>query len=256
MLEGLRGNVCFLHNRGGGLTPQFVLHCDWCGLINGVCETALQNARAVAEARGPAAADAALASGAGGLAVANRYLGFALSMRSEAWAAAVSDEEVEAFCDATFGCGSGSGSAGAGVGVGVGVGGGDSQPQGRSNLLALSRLHILGTMVELVWCPFKRCRDDHYRSDDFRYQRVPSEGGGAGPLRGHGPPPRRGTAYGLRAVCRRRQRRGTRRAPRYCYFDCYFYYSRRSRRGRHERQQRALPLPASARSSLGEGAGT
>ena len=172
MLEGLRGNVCFLHNRGGGLTPQFVLHCDWCGLINGVCETALQNARAVAEARGPAAADAALASGAGGLAVANRYLGFALSMRSEAWAAAVSDEEVEAFCDATFGCGSGSGSAGAGVGVGVG----DSQPQGRSNLLALSRLHILGTMVELVWCPFKRCRDDHYRSDDFRYQRVPSEG--------------------------------------------------------------------------------
>lgn len=162
MLRGLEQNVCFLHNQeGSGLTPQFLLHCDWCGLINGLVHTALENAEQVAVAEGAAAADAALdGAAAAALAAANAYLGGALSLRSERWAAGLRDEDVAKFCAATFG---------------EPRDGGDGHDC--DNLLALARLHLLGTAVELVWCPFKRAREDHYRSLDGRFQRVPSVAG-------------------------------------------------------------------------------
>ena len=44
LLDGLRSNVCFLHNPDKKLSPQFVMHCDWCSLLNGICHTIKTNA--------------------------------------------------------------------------------------------------------------------------------------------------------------------------------------------------------------------
>ena len=44
LLNNLRKNVCFLHNPDKKLSPQFVMHCDWCSLLNGICHTIKTNA--------------------------------------------------------------------------------------------------------------------------------------------------------------------------------------------------------------------
>ena len=46
LLRGLENNVCFLRNDDKELSPQFVMHCDWCSLLNGVAETIRANAAA------------------------------------------------------------------------------------------------------------------------------------------------------------------------------------------------------------------
>ena len=50
LLNNLHKNVCFLHNPGKKLSPQFVMHCDWCSLLNGICHTIKTNAGAGADA--------------------------------------------------------------------------------------------------------------------------------------------------------------------------------------------------------------
>ena len=44
LLHNLHKNVCFLHNPDKKLSPQFVMHCDWCSLLNGICHTIKTNA--------------------------------------------------------------------------------------------------------------------------------------------------------------------------------------------------------------------
>ena len=142
LLDGLRRNVCFLHNPGKKLSPQFVMHCDWCSLLNGICHTIKTNAGNGDEAArriGVAAHD---------FERAEAYMRFAMASRNNA------DEDAflrdaDAYCDEAFG-------------------------STHESLRAFSRFALRLERVELVWCPFKRCAEDYYRNADERYAKAPS----------------------------------------------------------------------------------
>jgi len=142
LLDDLRRNVCFLHNPGKKLSPQFVMHCDWCSLLNGICHTIKTNAGTGADAAqliGVASRD---------FARAEAYMRFAMASRNN------EDEnaflrDADAYCDEAFG-------------------------STHESLRAFSRFALRLERVELVWCPFKRCAEDYYRNTDDRYRRHPS----------------------------------------------------------------------------------
>ena len=142
LLDGLRSNVCFLHNPGKKLSPQFVMHCDWCSLLNGICHTIKTNA-----GRGE---DAARVIGVASrdFERAGAYMRFAMASRNN------EDEnaflrDADAYCEENFGC-------------------------THESLRAFSRFALRLERVELVWCPFKRCAKDYYRNTDERYAKNPS----------------------------------------------------------------------------------
>ena len=142
LLDGLRSNVCFLHNPGKKLSPQFVMHCDWCSLLNGICHTIKTNAGTGDEAArriGVAAHD---------FERAEAYMRFAMASRNN------EDEnaflrDADAYCAENFGC-------------------------THESLRVFSRFALRLERVELVWCPFKRCAEDYYRNFDARYAHDPS----------------------------------------------------------------------------------
>ena len=143
LLDDLRRNVCFLHNPGKKLSPQFVMHCDWCSLLNGICHTIKTNA-----GRGT---DAARVIGVASrdFERAEAYMRFAMASRSN------EDEnaflrDADAYCAEAFGCTD-------------------------ESLRAFSRFALRLERVELVWCPFKRCAEDYYRNTDERYAKNPSQ---------------------------------------------------------------------------------
>ncbi len=142
LLNNLRKNVCFLHNPGKKLSPQFVMHCDWCSLLNGICHTIKTNAGTGDEAArriGVAAHD---------FERAEAYMRFAMASRSdEDHDAFVAD--ADAYCDEAFG-------------------------SLDESLRVFSRFALRLERVELVWCPFKRCAEDYYRNADERYANNPS----------------------------------------------------------------------------------
>ncbi len=142
LLNNLRKNVCFLHNPGKKLSPQFVMHCDWCSLLNGICHTIKTNAGNGDEAArriGVAAHD---------FERAEAYMRFAMASRNN------EDEnaflrDADAYCEENFGC-------------------------TQESLRVFSRFALRLERVELVWCPFKRCAEDYYRNADARYATNPS----------------------------------------------------------------------------------
>ena len=142
LLNDLRKNVCFLHNPDKKLSPQFVMHCDWCSLLNGICHTIKTNAGNGDEAArriGVAAHD---------FERAEAYMRFAMASRNN------EDEnaflrDADAYCAENFGC-------------------------THESLRVFSRFALRLERVELVWCPFKRCAEDYYRNTDARYRRHPS----------------------------------------------------------------------------------
>ena len=143
LLQNLHKNVCFLHNPDKKLSPQFVMHCDWCSLLNGICHTIKTNAGAGDEAArriGVAAHD---------FERAEAYMRFAMASRNN------EDENVflrdaDAYCEENFGT------------------------SAHESLRVFSRFALRLERVELVWCPFKRCAEDYYRNFDARYRRHPS----------------------------------------------------------------------------------
>jgi hypothetical protein len=143
LLNNLRKNVCFLHNPDKKLSPQFVMHCDWCSLLNGICHTIKTNAGTGADAArriGVAAHD---------FERAEAYMRFAMASRT--------DEDDDAFCrDADAYCEENFGTS------------------AHESLRVFSRFALRLERVELVWCPFKRCAEDYYRNTDERYRRHPS----------------------------------------------------------------------------------
>ena len=143
LLNDLRKNVCFLHNPDKKLSPQFVMHCDWCSLLNGICHTIKTNAGNGDEAArriGVAAHD---------FERAEAYMRFAMASRT--------DEDDDAFCrDADAYCEENFGTS------------------AHESLRVFSRFALRLERVELVWCPFKRCAEDYYRNTDERYRRHPS----------------------------------------------------------------------------------
>ena len=142
LLQNLHKNVCFLHNPDKKLSPQFVMHCDWCSLLNGICHTIKTNAGAGDEAArriGVAAHD---------FERAEAYMRFAMASRNN------EDENVflrdaDAYCEEAFG-------------------------STHESLRVFSRFALRLERVELVWCPFKRCAEDYYRNFDARYAHDPS----------------------------------------------------------------------------------
>ena len=142
LLDGLRSNVCFLHNPDKKLSPQFVMHCDWCSLLNGICHTIKTNAgtgASAARAIGVASRD---------FERAEAYMRFAMASRNnEDEDAFVAD--ADAYCDEAFG-------------------------SLDESLRVFSRFALRLERVELVWCPFKRCAEDYYRNTDERYAKNPS----------------------------------------------------------------------------------
>ena len=142
LLDGLRKNVCFLHNPDKQLSPQFVMHCDWCSLLNGICHTIKTNAGKGTDAArriGVAAHD---------FERAEAYMRFAMASRHN------EDEnaflrDADAYCDEAFG-------------------------SRHESLRVFSRFALRLERVELVWCPFKRCAEDYYRNTDERYANNPS----------------------------------------------------------------------------------
>ena len=142
LLDGLRQNVCFLHNPGKKLSPQFVMHCDWCSLLNGICHTIKTNAGIGTDAArviGVASKDWERAEA---------YMRFAMASRNN------EDEnaflrDADAYCEENFGC-------------------------TQESLRVFSRFALRLERVELVWCPFKRCAEDYYRNADARYASTPS----------------------------------------------------------------------------------
>ena len=143
LLDGLHKNVCFLHNPGKELSPQFVMHCDWCSLLNGICHTIKTNA-----GRGT---DAARVIGVASrdFERAEAYMRFAMASRhNEDDDAFLRD--ADAYCEENFGT------------------------SAHESLRAFSRFALRLERVELVWCPFKRCAEDYYRNTDARYANDPS----------------------------------------------------------------------------------
>ena len=142
LLDGLRQNVCFLHNPGKKLSPQFVMHCDWCSLLNGICHTIKTNAGKGTDAArliGVASRD---------FARAEAYMRFAMASRNgEDYNTFIKD--ADAYCEAAFG-------------------------SRHESLRVFSRFALRLERVELVWCPFKRCAEDYYRNTDERYSKHPS----------------------------------------------------------------------------------
>ena len=142
LLDDLRRNVCFLHNPDKKLSPQFVMHCDWCSLLNGICHTIKTNAGAGADAArviGVASRD---------FERAEAYMRFAMASRTD------EDDDTflrdaDAYCEEAFG-------------------------STHESLRVFSRFALRLERVELVWCPFKRCAEDYYRNTDARYRRHPS----------------------------------------------------------------------------------
>ena len=143
LLNDLRKNVCFLHNPDKKLSPQFVMHCDWCSLLNGICHTIKTNAGNGDEAArriGVAAHD---------FERAEAYMRFAMASRNnEEKNAFVRD--ADAYCEENFGT------------------------SAHESLRVFSRFALRLERVELVWCPFKRCAEDYYRNFDERYANNPS----------------------------------------------------------------------------------
>ena len=142
LLDGLRSNVCFLHNPGKKLSPQFVMHCDWCSLLNGICYTIKTNAGTGADAArviGVASRD---------FARAEAYMRFAMASRNDEDDDAFL-RDADAYCDEAFG-------------------------STHESLRVFSRFALRLERVELVWCPFKRCAEDYYRNTDERYSKHPS----------------------------------------------------------------------------------
>ena len=142
LLQNLHKNVCFLHNPDKKLSPQFVMHCDWCSLLNGICHTIKTNAGT--------GADAARVIGVASneFARAEAYMRFAMASRT--------DEDDDAFLrDAYAYCEEAFGST-------------------HESLRVFSRFALRLERVELVWCPFKRCAEDYYRNADERYANNPS----------------------------------------------------------------------------------
>ncbi len=142
LLNNLRKNVCFLHNPGKKLSPQFVMHCDWCSLLNGICHTIKTNAGAGADAArviGVASRD---------FERAEAYMRFAMASRNN------EDEnaflrDADTYCEENFRC-------------------------THESLRVFSRFALRLERVELVWCPFKWCAEDYYRNTDERYANNPS----------------------------------------------------------------------------------
>ena len=142
LLNNLRKNVCFLHNPGKKLSPQFVMHCDWCSLLNGICHTIKTNAGNGDEAArriGVAAHD---------FERAEAYMRFAMASRTDEDDDAFL-RDADAYCEEAFG-------------------------STHESLRVFSRFALRLERVELVWCPFKRCAEDYYRNTDERYVATPS----------------------------------------------------------------------------------
>ena len=142
LLDGLRKNVCFLHNPGKKLSPQFVMHCDWCSLLNGICHTIKTNAGTGDEAArliGVASKDWKRAEA---------YMRFAMASRTDEDDDAFL-RDADAYCEEAFG-------------------------STHESLRVFSRFALRLERVELVWCPFKRCAEDYYRNFDARYAHDPS----------------------------------------------------------------------------------
>ncbi|CAH0369055.1 unnamed protein product [Pelagomonas calceolata] len=142
LLNDLRKNVCFLHNPDKKLSPQFVMHCDWCSLLNGICHTIKTNAGTGDEAA------RVIGVASGDFERAEAYMRFAMASRHN------EDEnaflrDADAYCDEAFG-------------------------SLDESLRVFSRFALRLERVELVWCPFKRCAEDYYRNADARYRRHPS----------------------------------------------------------------------------------
>ena len=142
LLRGLRQNVCFLHNPGKTLSPQFVMHCDWCSLLNGICHTIRQNAGSGADA------EALLGVAAEEFDRAGAYMRFAMASRGNRDDAQFA-ADADAYCEQAFG-------------------------STHASLRSFSRFALRLERVELVWCPFKRCAEDYYRNGDPRYAKAPS----------------------------------------------------------------------------------
>ena len=137
LLNNLRKNVCFLHNPDKKLSPQFVMHCDWCSLLNGICHTIKTNAGNGDEAArviGVASRD---------FERAEAYMRFAMASRNNEDDDAFL-RDADAYCEENFG-------------------------STHESLRVFSRFALRLERVELVWCPFKRCAEDYYRNADERY---------------------------------------------------------------------------------------
>ena len=142
LLQNLHKNVCFLHNPDKKLSPQFVMHCDWCSLLNGICHTIKTNAGT--------GADAARVIGVASneFARAEAYMRFAMASRTDEDDDAFL-RDADAYCEEAFG-------------------------STHESLRVFSRFALRLERVELVWCPFKRCAEDYYRNFDARYAHDPS----------------------------------------------------------------------------------
>jgi hypothetical protein len=142
LLRGLRENVCFLHNPGKALSPQFVMHCDWCSLLNGICHTIKENAGSGTDA------EALIGVAAEQFDQAGAYMRFAMASRGNRDDAEFA-KDADAYCEEAFG-------------------------STHASLRSFSRFALRLERVELVWCPFKRCAEDYYRNRDPRYSSEPS----------------------------------------------------------------------------------
>ena len=137
MLNNLRKNVCFLHNPDKKLSPQFVMHCDWCSLLNGICHTIKTNAGPATKPRGASVSQLMISSGPRPT-CASPWRVATTRMKTRFCG------DADAYCEENFGT------------------------SAHESLRVFSRFALRLERVELVWCPFKRCAEDYYRNTDER----------------------------------------------------------------------------------------